>query len=73
MLTDLSAMRHINCLLDAVSLVFQVLERTWHQIGQFRQGLEETGLWPLLICRKDVIPILFPRDSEATITPQVQQ
>ncbi|XP_034551457.1 uncharacterized protein LOC117821358 isoform X1 [Notolabrus celidotus] len=52
-------------------LLHAVIERTRRQINQFRQGLEETGLWPLLIHRKDVIPILFPRDSEAEVTPQI--
>ncbi|XP_060913654.1 G2/M phase-specific E3 ubiquitin-protein ligase-like [Labrus mixtus] len=59
-----------KCLSEKI-LLHAVIERTKHQINQFRQGLIETGLWPLLIHRRDVIPVLFPRDSEAEITPQI--
>ncbi|XP_042348353.1 G2/M phase-specific E3 ubiquitin-protein ligase-like [Plectropomus leopardus] len=52
-------------------LLHAVIERTRPQINQFRKGLTETGLWPLLIHRRDVIPILFPRESEAQLTPQM--
>ncbi|XP_035500686.1 G2/M phase-specific E3 ubiquitin-protein ligase-like [Scophthalmus maximus] len=52
-------------------LFHTVIERTRHQINQFQNGLKETGLWPLLIHRRDVIPILFPRESEAQLTPQM--
>ncbi|XP_068180480.1 uncharacterized protein [Antennarius striatus] len=52
-------------------LVHAVIEQTRQQIIQFGKGLQETGLWPLLTERRDVIPILFPRESEAQITPQM--
>ncbi|XP_030277939.1 uncharacterized protein LOC115584566 isoform X2 [Sparus aurata] len=52
-------------------LLHAVIERTTCQIDQFQKGLKETGLWPLLIHRRDVIPILFPRESEAQVTPQM--
>ncbi|XP_074498845.1 uncharacterized protein LOC141772085 [Sebastes fasciatus] len=52
-------------------LLHAVVERTRHQINQFRKGLKETGLWPLLIHRRDVIRLLFPRESEAQVTPQI--
>ncbi|KAG8002653.1 hypothetical protein GBF38_015159 [Nibea albiflora] len=49
----------------------EVVEQTRRQINQFQKGLKETGIWELLIHRRDVIPILFPRESEAQITPQM--
>ncbi|GAA6229499.1 uncharacterized protein LOC117258702 [Lates japonicus] len=52
-------------------LFHTVIEQTRRQINQFRKGLKETGLWPLLIHRGDVIPLLFPRESEAQVTPQM--
>ncbi|XP_059918486.1 uncharacterized protein LOC132463874 isoform X3 [Gadus macrocephalus] len=50
---------------DSITLV---LGRTMAQISCFRRGLEETGVWPLLTQRPDVVPLLFPRESEAQIT-----
>ncbi|XP_069382143.1 G2/M phase-specific E3 ubiquitin-protein ligase-like [Paralichthys olivaceus] len=52
-------------------LFHAVIEQTRLQINQLRKGLKETGLWPLLTHRRDVIPILFPRESEAQLTPQM--
>ncbi|XP_051282207.1 G2/M phase-specific E3 ubiquitin-protein ligase-like [Dicentrarchus labrax] len=52
-------------------LLHAVIGQTRRQIYQFRKGLKETGLWPLLIQRRDIIPILFPRESEAQVTPQM--
>ncbi|CAB1424325.1 unnamed protein product [Pleuronectes platessa] len=52
-------------------LFHAVIEQTRPQIIQFRKGLKETGLWLLLIHRRDAIPILFPRESEAELTPQM--
>lgn len=54
-----------------VSGILQVIEQTRRQINHFRRGLEETGIWTLLSHRRDVIPVLFPRESEAQVTPQV--
>ncbi|XP_029975322.1 uncharacterized protein LOC115408614 [Salarias fasciatus] len=48
-----------------------VIEQTWSQTNQLRRGLQETGVWPLLTLRRDVIPVLFPRESDAQVTPQV--
>ncbi|XP_047447112.1 uncharacterized protein LOC125011790 isoform X2 [Mugil cephalus] len=52
-------------------LLHAVIGQTTRQINQFRKGLQDTELWPLLIHRKDVIPILFPKESEAQVTPQM--
>ncbi|KAM8830232.1 uncharacterized protein ACB058_018585 isoform 1-T2 [Synchiropus picturatus] len=52
-------------------LLHTVIERTWCQINQLRTGLIESGLWPLLTHRTDVIPILFPREAEAQVTAQM--
>ncbi|KAK5863624.1 hypothetical protein PBY51_000643 [Eleginops maclovinus] len=52
-------------------LLHAVIERTRRQINQFQKGLKETGLWSLLIDRSDVIPILFPRESEAQVPPEI--
>ncbi|CAN9516071.1 unnamed protein product [Ophioblennius macclurei] len=48
-----------------------VVGQTRRQINQLRSGLQETGVWPLLTGRRDVIPVLFPRESEAQVTAQV--
>ncbi|XP_059917891.1 uncharacterized protein LOC132463874 isoform X2 [Gadus macrocephalus] len=56
-----------NCLSKQL-LQHAVLGRTMAQISCFRRGLEETGVWPLLTQRPDVVPLLFPRESEAQIT-----
>ncbi|KAJ0036759.1 hypothetical protein NQD34_005436, partial [Periophthalmus magnuspinnatus] len=48
-----------------------VIEGTREQVNQLRLGLQETGLWPLLTQRKDVIPYIFPRESETYIIPQI--
>lgn len=53
--------------------LLQVIRRTSPQVSQLRNGLAETGIWPLLVQRKDLIPILFPRESEAELSPQVQR
>ncbi|KAM3618737.1 uncharacterized protein V6R79_024307 [Siganus canaliculatus] len=52
-------------------LLHAVIKRTSRQVNQLRRGLNETGLWPLIIHRRDVIPILFPRESDAQITPEM--
>lgn len=49
----------------------QVLGRLRAQLKQLKKGLKETGVWPLLNFRPDVLPLLFPRESEAEVTPQV--
>lgn len=54
-----------------VSIILQVIEQTRQQINHFCRGLKDTGIWPLLSHRRDVIPVLFPRESDAQITPQV--
>ncbi|XP_075878653.1 uncharacterized protein LOC142885811 isoform X2 [Nelusetta ayraudi] len=52
-------------------LFYTVVERSSRQISQLRNGLAETGIWPLLVERRDLIPVLFPRESEAQVTPQM--
>ncbi|TWW56703.1 hypothetical protein D4764_08G0006900, partial [Takifugu flavidus] len=52
-------------------LLHAVIEQTRRQINHFRRGLEDTGIWTLLSHRRDVIPVLFPRESEAQVTPQM--
>ncbi|XP_042610400.1 G2/M phase-specific E3 ubiquitin-protein ligase-like [Cyprinus carpio] len=47
-----------------------VLRRTIRQIKQFRRGLKDTKVWSLLLERPDVVPLLFPRNSEAACCAQ---
>ncbi|XP_046890712.1 uncharacterized protein LOC124477148 isoform X1 [Hypomesus transpacificus] len=47
-----------------------VLGRSNAQIKQIRKGLKDTGIWPLLACRPDVAPLLFPRESVVKLTSQ---
>ncbi|KAA0721540.1 hypothetical protein E1301_Tti021731 [Triplophysa tibetana] len=47
-----------------------VLGRLSAQLKQLKKGFKETGVWPLLSFRPDVLALLFPRESEAEITPQ---
>ncbi|KAE8277490.1 hypothetical protein D5F01_LYC24564 [Larimichthys crocea] len=48
-----------------------VLGRANAQIKQFRKGIKETGIWPLLTARPDVLPLLFPRETDVELTPQM--
>ncbi|XP_076878962.1 uncharacterized protein LOC143527552 isoform X2 [Brachyhypopomus gauderio] len=48
-----------------------VLGRTEKQIKQFRRGLKETCVWQLLTERKDVIPLMFPRERDVEIKPHM--
>ena len=41
------------------------------QIKQIRKGLKETMLWPLISEHPDVASVIFPRESGAVLTPQV--
>ncbi|XP_051908036.1 uncharacterized protein LOC127591729 isoform X7 [Hippocampus zosterae] len=52
-------------------LFHAVIERTRDQINQFQRGLQDTGLWPILIHRREIIPILFPREAETQVTSQM--
>ncbi|XP_061910685.1 uncharacterized protein LOC133654383 [Entelurus aequoreus] len=52
-------------------ILHAVIGRTQSQINQFQRGLQDTGLWSLLHHRKDVIQILFPRESETQFTSQM--
>ncbi|XP_061664313.1 G2/M phase-specific E3 ubiquitin-protein ligase-like [Syngnathoides biaculeatus] len=52
-------------------LLHVVIKRTRRQVSQFRRGLQDTGLWPILIHRKEIIPILFPREAETQVSPQM--
>ncbi|RXN34359.1 G2 M phase-specific E3 ubiquitin- ligase-like protein [Labeo rohita] len=51
-------------------LYHAVLGRTVRQIKQFRRGLKDTKVWSLLQERPDVVPLMFPRQSEAASCPQ---
>ncbi|TKS67419.1 hypothetical protein D9C73_001257 [Collichthys lucidus] len=53
---------------DTISLV---LGRANAQIKQFQKGIKETGIWPLLTARPDVLPLLFPRETDVELTPQM--
>ncbi|XP_076829455.1 uncharacterized protein LOC143475488 [Brachyhypopomus gauderio] len=48
-----------------------VLGRVHAQIKQLRKGLKETGIWHLITCRPDVVPLLFPRESDVELTSQM--
>ncbi|KAK0136708.1 hypothetical protein N1851_027115 [Merluccius polli] len=50
-------------------LSHSVLGRANGQIKQLRKGLKETGIWPLITGRPDVVPHLFPRQSDVELTP----
>lgn len=52
-------------------LQIQVLTRVMGQMKQLRKGLKDTGIWPLITCRPDVVPLLFPRESDVDLTPEV--
>ncbi|XP_034536180.1 uncharacterized protein LOC117810445 isoform X2 [Notolabrus celidotus] len=47
-----------------------VIGRVTRQIKQIRKGLKETMVWPLISGRPDVVPILFPNESSAVLTPE---
>ncbi|XP_062846705.1 uncharacterized protein LOC134308102 isoform X3 [Trichomycterus rosablanca] len=47
-----------------------VLTGPSRQIKQFRQGLKESMIWPLLEARPDVVPVIFPRHSTAECNAQ---
>ncbi|KAK0141286.1 hypothetical protein N1851_021729 [Merluccius polli] len=40
-------------------------------LHSLRKGLKETGIWPLLSNRADLVKLLFPSEKEAEITPQL--
>ncbi|KAJ0064186.1 hypothetical protein NL108_001488 [Boleophthalmus pectinirostris] len=69
--TTISLDSHNKCLGIHKSFVRKVIEGTRGQVNQLRLGLQETGVWPLLMQRRDVIPYVFPRESETYITPQI--
>ncbi|KAK0149957.1 hypothetical protein N1851_009281 [Merluccius polli] len=52
-------------------LSHSVLGRANAQIKQLRKVLKETGIWPLITGRPDVVPHLFPRQSDVELTPQM--
>ncbi|XP_072554187.1 uncharacterized protein [Paramormyrops kingsleyae] len=51
-------------------LLHAVLGRTTRQLKQMRKGLKETGLWPLIRGRPDVVEHIFP-NSEYDYSPQM--
>ncbi|XP_016523364.1 uncharacterized protein LOC103133377 isoform X2 [Poecilia formosa] len=52
-------------------LTHAAITRLSAQIKHLKRGLKETGVWPLITSRLDVVPLLFPRESEVEITPQM--
>ncbi|KAJ8332223.1 hypothetical protein SKAU_G00427680 [Synaphobranchus kaupii] len=54
-------------------LIHAVIGRVSRQIKQLRKGLKDTGLWPLLSTRADVLPIVFPRETEGQLTSEQHQ
>ncbi|KAL0970154.1 hypothetical protein UPYG_G00238040 [Umbra pygmaea] len=48
-----------------------VLGRTAKQIKQFRKGIRETGVWPLLTERRDVVQLMYPRTKDAGVSPEI--
>ncbi|XP_049335358.1 uncharacterized protein LOC111196174 isoform X3 [Astyanax mexicanus] len=57
-------------------LIFQqllshaVLGRVTAQIKQLQKGIKDTGIWPLIEHRPEVVPLLFPTETEVQLTPQ---
>ncbi|MEQ2288524.1 hypothetical protein AMECASPLE_023486 [Ameca splendens] len=56
---------------DIREVIRMVLERTEQQVKQIQRGLKDTGVWEFFSSRPDAVPVLFPRASEAEITPQM--
>ncbi|CAL1592261.1 unnamed protein product [Knipowitschia caucasica] len=52
-------------------LLHAVLGRASKQIKQIRKGLKETGIWPLLCERDDVVKLFFPSEVDAEITAEM--
>lgn len=61
----------LNLNLKSTTNIQQVLRRSNAQMKQFRKGIKESGIWPLITERPDVVPHRFPRESEVELTPQV--
>ncbi|KAF7641770.1 hypothetical protein LDENG_00272570 [Lucifuga dentata] len=68
---DLDIRETIQLLTENSTLSKIVLGRSTKQVKQLRTGLKETGIWPLLSNRADVVKLLFPCEKEAEITPQM--
>ncbi|KAJ4947495.1 hypothetical protein JOQ06_009530, partial [Pogonophryne albipinna] len=52
-------------------LYHAVIGRAMRQIKQIRKELTDTMLWPLINQRPDAAPIIFPQESSAVLTPEV--
>uniref|UniRef100_A0AAV2KUW8 HECT domain-containing protein n=1 Tax=Knipowitschia caucasica TaxID=637954 RepID=A0AAV2KUW8_KNICA len=61
---------NIKCLHEKL-LLHAVLGRASKQIKQIRKGLKETGIWPLLCERDDVVKLFFPSEVDAEITAEM--
>ncbi|XP_041841201.1 G2/M phase-specific E3 ubiquitin-protein ligase-like [Melanotaenia boesemani] len=48
-------------------LFHAVISRTGRQVKQLRKGLKDTMIWELLKERADIVPKIFPRNSEAAL------
>ncbi|KAL6455281.1 hypothetical protein MHYP_G00362760 [Metynnis hypsauchen] len=49
---------------------WRVLGRVAAQIKQIRKGIKDTGIWPLIEHRPDMVPLLCPREKDVQLTPQ---
>ncbi|XP_076841986.1 uncharacterized protein LOC143486078 [Brachyhypopomus gauderio] len=64
--------KHTNKLLIFQQLLSHaVLGRVTAQIKQLRKGIKDTGIWPIIEHRPDVVPLLFPTDKDVQLTPQL--
>ncbi|KAL6455277.1 hypothetical protein MHYP_G00362720 [Metynnis hypsauchen] len=59
-----------NRLMFQQLLSHAVLGRVAAQIKQIRKGIKDTGIWPLIEHRPDVVPLLCPREEDVQLTPQ---
>ncbi|MEQ2261472.1 hypothetical protein XENORESO_010831 [Xenotaenia resolanae] len=58
--------------------LLQALPRLSVQIKHLKKGIKETGIWPPITSGPDVVPLLFPRETElmvlqSIIWPQVRE
>ncbi|XP_060758541.1 G2/M phase-specific E3 ubiquitin-protein ligase-like isoform X3 [Neoarius graeffei] len=51
-------------------LLHSVIGRTTRQVKQLRKGLKETHLWHLMTEKPDVVPLIFPREKDASLTSE---
>ncbi|KAE8278069.1 hypothetical protein D5F01_LYC23866 [Larimichthys crocea] len=56
--------------IDIRETITLVIGRTTRQVKQLRKGLKETHLWHLMTERPDVVPLIFPREKDASLTSE---